>query len=228
MIEPAFPQPTSFGLEGFPARLNQLIAQTTLSQAEFSRQISISPGFLSDVIKGRKKPGTDFLYAIRTVFGASIDWLLTGEGTMFGRSDIDLDLLRNIELYIAVARAAVVDGDATAKALLVLCQTGHLQEAMADPALNAFLESIASDSDLSLAAELYNSHLWYHDPAFRRRNLLAAAQAHFQAQKPHDKPAAFADTSGAMVNINFGGSQRNAGQNYYDNRHSKPREKPKR
>ncbi len=197
MIARILPQNPSLGLDGFPARLNQLIAQTALSQAEFARQISISPGFLSDVIKGRKKPGTDCLYGIRSVFGASIDWLLTGEGTMFGRNDIDLDLLRNIELYIAVARSAVVDNDPTAKALLLLCQAGHIQEALADPALNDFLERIAPDSDLNLAAELYNSHLWYHDPAFRRRNLLAAAQAHFETQKPHNKQAAFADTAGS-------------------------------
>lgn len=216
MIERAFPQPSNLGLEGFPARLNQLLAQTALSQAEFARQIGISPGFLSDVIKSRKKPGTDFLYGIRTVFGASVDWLLTGEGTMFGRNDIDLDLLRNIELYIAVARSAVVEGDPTAKALLLLCQAGHLQEALADPALNDFLDRIAPHSDLNLAAELYNSHLWYHDPAFRRRNLLAAAQAHFEAQKNHDKRAAFADTTGSPVQINVGGSQRNAGRDYYE------------
>ncbi|CAD6872407.1 helix-turn-helix domain-containing protein [Methylomonas fluvii] len=216
MIEHALPQNSSLGLDGFPARLNQLIVQTALSQAEFARQIRISPGFLSDVIKGRKKPGTDFLYGIRSVFGASIDWLLTGEGTMFGRNDIDLDLLRNIELYIAVARSAVVDNDPTAKALLLLCQAGHIQEALADPALNDFLERIAPHSDLNLAAELYNSHLWYHDPAFRRRNLLASAQAHFEAQKPHDKRAAFANTPSAPIQINFGGSQRNSGRDYYE------------
>ncbi len=32
--------------------------------------------------------------------GCRIDWLLTGEGTMSGRSDIDIDLLRTIQLYI--------------------------------------------------------------------------------------------------------------------------------
>ncbi len=210
------PQNASLGLEGFATRLTQLIAQSTPSQAEFARRIGISTGFLSDVVRGLKKPGTEFFYAIRTEFGASIDWLLTGEGTMFGRNDIDLDLLRNIELYIAVARSAVVDGDPTAKALLLLCQAGHLQEALADPALTDFLERIAPHSDLNLAAELYNSHLWYHDPTFRRRNLLAAAQAHFEAQKPHDKRAAFANMANSTVQINFGGSQRNAGRDYYE------------
>ncbi|OQW72274.1 MAG: hypothetical protein BVN35_14175 [Proteobacteria bacterium ST_bin11] len=52
--------------------------------------------------------------------------------------------------------------------------------------------------------------------AFRRRRLFAAAQSHFETPKPHDKRAAFADTPSAPVQINFGGSQRNASRDYYE------------
>ena len=136
---------------------------------------------------------------------------------MFSRSNIDLNLFRTIQLYIDVARAAVVEGDPTAKALLLLSQADHLQDAKADPILSAFLENIASkNSDLDLAAELYNGHLWNNDPAIQRRNLLAATIAHFESHKPHDKMAAFANTANSSVQINFGTSQRNAGLNYYE------------
>ena len=65
------PKNITLGLEGFAKRLNQLIAETELSQAEFARQVGVSGGFLSDVVRGLKKPGAEFFYGIRTVFGAS-------------------------------------------------------------------------------------------------------------------------------------------------------------
>lgn len=207
----------ALGLEGFAARLAQLIAQTGLNQSEFARQLGVSAGFVSDAARGVKKPGAEFLYAVRTVFGASVDWLLTGEGTMHGGSGIDLDLLRTIRLQIAVARAAVIDADPTAKALLLLIRDGRLQEVAADPDLRSFLDRIAPDNgDVDLASELYNGHLWTNDPAAQRRNLLAAAIAHFEARKPIDKVAALARATGATIQINISPSQRNAGRDYHE------------
>lgn len=205
------------GLEGLAARLAQVIAHTGLNQSEFARRLGVSAGFVSDVARGVKKPGAEFLHAVRTVFGASVDWLLTGEGTMQGGSGIDLDLLRTIRLQIAVARAAVIDADPTAKALLLLIRDGRLQEAAADPDLRSFLDRIApQDGDADLATELYNGHLWTEDPTTQQRNLLAAAVAHFEARKPIDKVAALARSSGATIQINISPSQRNAGRDYHE------------
>ena len=81
------------GLDGFATRVGQAIAHTGLNQSEFARQLGVSAGFVSDVVRGQKKPGAEFLHAIRTTFGISVDWLLTGEGTVTGGSGIDLDLL---------------------------------------------------------------------------------------------------------------------------------------
>ncbi len=186
------------GADGFAARLTRVIAHTGLNQSEFARRLGASAGFVSDAARGIKKPGADFLHGVRTVFGVSIDWLLTGEGTMHGGSGIDLELLRAIRLQIAVARTAVIDADPTAKALLLLIREGRLQEAAAEPALGAFLDRIApEDSDFDLATELYNGHLWTDDPDAQRRNLLAAAIAHFEARKPIDKLATLARAAGA-------------------------------
>lgn len=41
-----------------------------------------------------KEPGADFLFGLREAFGVSIDWLLSGDGVMFGGHGIDLELLR--------------------------------------------------------------------------------------------------------------------------------------
>ncbi len=201
--------------DGLAARMTLVISQTGLSQSEFARRLGASAGFVSDVARGVKKPGADFLHGLRTVFGVSIDWLLTGEGTMRGGSGIDLELLRAIRLQIAVARTAVIEADPTATALLLLIRAGKLQEAAADPALGTFLDRIApEDSDFDLATELYNGHLWTDDAGAQQRNLLAAAIAHFEARKPIDKLASLARASGVTVQINVSPMQRNAGHTY--------------
>lgn len=205
------------GLDGLAARLAQAIAHSGLNQTDFARQLGVSPGFVSDVVRGNKKPGAEFLHAVRTSFGISIDWLLTGEGTISGGGTIDLGLLRTIRLQIAVARSAVVDANATAKALLLLIRDGRLQEAANEPAIGRFLEEIAApDSDSELALELYNGQLWTQDPVAQQRNLLAAAIAHFEARKPIDKLAALSRASGTTVQINISPSQRNAGRDYHE------------
>jgi len=207
----------SVDLDGFSIRIMLIISQTGLNQAEFARRLGVSAGFVSDAARGNKKPGADFLFSVRTVFGVSIDWLLTGEGTMRGDSGIDLELLRAIRLQIAVARTAVVDADPTAKALLLLIREGRMQEATADPVLRKFLDRIAPvDGDIDLATELYNGHLWTDDLDTQHRNLLAAAIAHFEARKPIDKLATLARATGSTLQINMGTIQRNAGRDYHE------------
>jgi len=207
------------GLDGFATRVGQAIAHTGLNQSEFARQLGVSAGFVSDVVRGQKKPGAEFLHAIRATFGISVDWLLTGEGTVTGGSGIDLDLLRTIRLQIAVARSAVIDGNTTAKALLFLIRDGRLQEAAAEPDIKAFLDEIApTDSDAELALELYNGQLWTQDPGAQRRNLLAAATAHFEARKPIDKVATLTRGSGSTstLQINTGAFSKVAGRDFHE------------
>lgn len=207
------------GLDGFATRVGQGIAHTGLNQSEFARRLGVSAGFVSDVVRGQKKPGAEFLHAIRTTFGISVDWLLTGEGTITGGSGIDLDLLRTIRLQIAVARSAVIDGNTTAKALLLLIRDGRLQEAAAEPDIKAFLDEIApADSDAELALELYNGQLWTQDPSAQRRNLLSAAMAHFEARKPIDKVAALTQSSRSTstLQINTGAFSKIAGHDFHE------------
>ena len=205
------------GLDGLAAMLAQSIAHSGLNQTDFAKQLGVSPGFVSDVVRGNKKPGAEFLHAVRTSFGISVDWLLTGEGTISGRGTIDLGLLRTIRLQIAVARSAVVDANTTAKVLLLLIRDGRLEEAANEPAIGRFLEEIAApDADSELALELYNGQLWTQDPVAQQRNLLAAAIAHFEARKPIDKLAALSRASGTAIQINISPSQRNAGRDYHE------------
>ena len=202
-------------LEGLGARLALAILHMGISQSEFARRLGSSPGFVSDVVRGVKKPGAEFLFGVKQFFGISIDWLLAGSGTMHGGGDINLDLLRTIRLQVAVAKAAIAGGDPTAKALLLLIRDGRLAEAGNEPELRAYLDRLCpEDRDRDLADELYNGHLWTDDPATQQRNLLAAAIAHFEARKPLDKLATLAKASGTTIQINIGTNQRNAGRDH--------------
>lgn len=208
------------GLEGFAPRLGQAIAHVGLNQSEFARAVGASAGFVSDVVRGQKKPGAEFLSAVRTTFGISIDWLLTGEGTMMGNAGIDLDLLGSIRLQIAIARSAVLEGNPTARALLVLIRDARLQEAAAEPDIKAFLDTLLiSDADIDLALQLYNGQLWTQDPKAQQRNLLAAAVAHFETRKPVDKMAALARSKGGVLSslqINTGSYNKIAGRDFHE------------
>jgi transcriptional regulator with XRE-family HTH domain len=215
MINQDTPPPPDDILNGFGARFSQAILHLAINQSEFARRLGSSPGFISDIVRGVKKPGAEFLASVRQTFGISSDWLLTGDGTMFGGAGINLDLLRAIRLQVAVARAAVAENNPTAKALLLLIRDGRLSEATADPALREFLDQLCGDgSDFDLATELYNGHLSTPDPATQQRNLLAAAIAHFEARKPLDKLASLSKASGATIQINIGTHQRNAGRDH--------------
>lgn len=202
---------------GFAARLAQVIQHTGLNQSEFSRRLGASAGFVSDAVRGLKKPGAEFLYGVKTVFGASIDWLLTGEGTMQSANRIDLALLNAIRLQVSVARMAIIEGDATAQALLLLIREGLLQQATNQVELATFLDQIIhTEGDWQLAIELYNGHLWTDNSDIQRRNLLEAAISHFEARKPVDKLSSLiARTPKQNIQINIASSQRIAGGDYH-------------
>lgn len=204
---------------GLPARFAQVLTLAGISQTDLARKLGISPGFVSEVARGIKRPGPDFFMGIRRLLGVSIDWLMSGEGTMTGGAGIRHELLQAIKLQIAVARAAVIDADPLAKALLVLIREGQLA-GIHDEAFAQLLERIAPvDAELDLAVELYNGHLWTADPVAQRRNLLAAAVAHFEARRPLNKIAALTgagvhDSSTMHIQFNTGRGQRIAGRDY--------------
>ncbi|MEO6855940.1 MAG: helix-turn-helix transcriptional regulator [Rhodoferax sp.] len=208
----------------------QVMAFAGISQAECARRLSMSPSFLSDVLKGAKRPGAEFMLAIKTTLGVSVDWLLTGAGNMTGGMGVQHELLKAIRLQIAVAKAAVLQDDAMAKALVLLIREGQLAAAQADPGLNALLERLAPmEADLDLAVELYNGHLWASDPVTQRRNLMAAATAHFEARKPMDAMASITGTftprqqpeQHAVLQVNSGKDQRIAGRDYKERKGAK-------
>lgn len=71
---------TELDKNGYAARIAHLIYLTGLNQSEFAKRLGVSAGFVSDAVRGLKKPGAEILFRIKAEFGVSIDWLLTGGG----------------------------------------------------------------------------------------------------------------------------------------------------
>ncbi|WP_124552536.1 helix-turn-helix domain-containing protein [Methylophilus methylotrophus] len=207
--------PTSH-LDSLGTRLSSLLAMIGLSQSEFARRLKISQGFVSDVLRGIKKPGAEFLYAIKIEFGISVDWLLTGEGTLKGETQIDIPLLRMIQLQISIARKAILEKDIAAKSILLLIQNNKLNEAASDSEIKKFLDNIEHESeDFSLAIELYNGHL-LTDETLRQRNIMASAVAYFESRTPKDSINILTQIQPISLSLNISSNQRNAGRDYYE------------
>lgn len=204
-------------LDTLGTRLSSLLAMIGLSQAEFARRLKVSQGFVSDVLRGIKKPGAEFLYAIKIEFGISIDWLLTGEGTLKGETQIDIPLLRMIQLQISIARKAILERDIAAKSIMLLIQNSKMKEAAADSEIKEFLDNIEHKAeDFGLAIELYNGHL-LTDETLRQRNIMASAAAYFESRTPKDRINLLTQTQQPIsLSLNISSNQRNAGRDYYE------------
>lgn len=214
---------------GFPGRLTQVLANARMSQTELARGLKLSAGFMSEVMRGMKRPGPDFFIGIRDLLGISADWLLTGEGAMSGGMGVRQDLFQAVQLQIAVARAAIVERDPVAKALLLLIREGRMDAIAADPDFSELLDRVAPQSpDLDLAIELYNGHLATTDPIAQRRNILAAATAHFETRRPTDRMAAFTGIGSTTVQHNTGAYQRISGHTYIEHQGPPPASKKRR
>lgn len=197
-----------------------MIALTALSQTEFAHRLGVSPGFVSDVIRGVKRPGVEFLVGVNRAFGISIDWLLLGNGTMLGGAGIQVEFFSAIRLQVAIARAAVLLEDPVARALLLLLREGKISEAERDPVLRDCLGKLEpAEADVALVIQLYNGHLWSMDPVTQRRNILEAAITHFEAQRPIDRMAAITGNAAlpsSLVQMNTGKRQRISGGDYIE------------
>lgn len=65
---------------GVGERIQSLVGKDqTLEQ--FAQEIGVSSRTLGNYLRGEREPSYDFLRRVRTICGADINWLITGEGT---------------------------------------------------------------------------------------------------------------------------------------------------
>ncbi|MCW0352786.1 hypothetical protein NB716_001580 [Pantoea ananatis] len=206
-------------LDGLASRLALVVNRSGLNQSEFARKLGVSAGFMSDVLRGQKKPGAEFLYGLSTVFSVSADWLLTGKGTINGATGIDMAFMKMIELHIALAKSAVFDNNGMAQLLLHMAKEGKLSEMDDSSELTEFFRKIRPvDPEHELAFDIYNSQLWTADPDAQMKNSLSTALAWFQARKPIDPRAVLQPSSSGsgVTQIITNSGNKTAGRDFYE------------
>jgi len=67
-----------------------------------------------------------------------------------------------------------------------------------------------------LVTGIYNSHIWVNDPDMQRQNILAAAIEYFELRQPVNIFKTASREVKSNVQINIGGSQRNALGDYHE------------
>lgn len=68
-------------------RLQQFLESEGLSQAQFADSINVARAGISHIMSGRNNPSYEFIVnTIRRYPDLNIEWLLTGNGTMYGKS----------------------------------------------------------------------------------------------------------------------------------------------
>lgn len=174
--------PTS-SLDAFGTRLAQMLAARGLTQGQFAVALGSSPAFVSDMIRGIKKPGADFLYRVAAAFQVSLDWLLLGEGRMDRQPGLDTELFRAVALRVQLARL-VAQGDAEAQHLAdeLLGKPAVLTTTPSVPAQRQALLGRLADTDEQAAAviAIYNAFIPTEESAHRLRDILTAALTHFR------------------------------------------------
>ena len=62
-------------------RIKQIREENSLTQQQFAKKIGTSKGYVSEIERNIRTPGTEILLSIKRFFGTNIDWILTGEET---------------------------------------------------------------------------------------------------------------------------------------------------
>lgn len=203
-------------------RIAEVVHVVGLNQKGFADRLGVSQAFVSNIINDQAIPGGEFLVALNKEFGVSIDWVLNATGNMFGNSQIDIPRFKEVRLLVAVARAAVLDNNPAATAVVLLVNSRSLQLTAKDATLKAFLDGLqCQDCDIDLVTDIYNRYQATHSPSLPRDFVMADAIRHFQLLKPVKWPDEPTPSASGTVNVTITGANvRSAAHNYYEN-HSK-------
>ena len=170
-------------LKQLGGRLRSAIRQLGLSQTAACKRVGVSDGFLSDVVRGRKRPGAELLLELRRVLGISTDWLLTGEGSMFSSAELAHKRLKAIRLQTRIAKAAEIDGDPIAKEFVDHVLRNRDLELLRQPRFAELVTRMSANGLDDLADHLYDVHSSYADDIALRRDALREAVKHFRESK---------------------------------------------
>lgn len=166
---------------GFGERFAEMLNELNLSQNEFARQLGSTSAFVSNVARGKSKPGLEFLQRIAETFGISLDWLILGKGTPSGQQGLNAEWHYAVMLRVALAQLIAEgnpDADALAKELL---DPNAPKKGASDAREELLAELTTRTSHSNLIAAIYNQHLSEQDINRRNADALMSAIASLKA-----------------------------------------------
>jgi len=87
----------SVSIDEFVSRLNILMTEKGLNKSDLARISDVTPSYISEVTRGKKKPNIEIVVAIANNFpDVSLRWLLLGEGEIYegGQADEDKEAVK--------------------------------------------------------------------------------------------------------------------------------------
>ncbi len=149
---------TDFKIEGFGERLLLLIQSNNLNQSSFANRLSASPSFISDLIRGIRKPGTDILIRIKKNFKVNIDWLLFGDSDFKNENEMNIELFKAIALRVDLVKAAL-SGNVQAKHTVEEICPSVSSQLNKNLQLNYLLDSLQINKDIDVINKIYVTFL---------------------------------------------------------------------
>lgn len=217
--------------EDFSSRLGKLIDDLNISQNEFARQIDSTSAFVSNMIRGKSKPGLDFLQKIAGCYNVSLDWLILGKGSMYGEALIDSDWHNSVFLRLVLAKH-IGRGSAEAQMLSdELLSNHHMSQPIISTERKQLLEQIAAETNVGPSiVGLYNQFIGISNLEKRNALALQSAIKSFQSHmndpladliqnfKKQDIPEnqSCEDKKKSSSQMQFGIGNKMAGHNFYE------------
>jgi len=87
-------------------RLKQLREDKCLNQGAFALSVGIKQGSLSDIERGKAYPSVDLLIKIKSIYRVNLDWLISGNGSMYYTDNVCVDIGTNVRCPILAEIAA--------------------------------------------------------------------------------------------------------------------------
>lgn len=210
---------------GFCERFGEMLSKLNLSQNEFARQLGSTSAFVSNIARGKSKPGLEFLQRIAETFEVSLDWLVLGKGTQAGHQGLNAEWHYAVMLRVSLAQLMVegnTEADALAKELLGQVTTSKKKPSGTRESL--LRELAARTSNANLMATIYNQMLGERDQSRRNAEALTAAINHLQrhnadplAAMLNEKEAAGqTPAQSSHVQIQTGSKSKMAGRNFIE------------
>jgi transcriptional regulator with XRE-family HTH domain len=77
-------------------RFAEIRSSTKLNRKRFAYSIGVNHSVTGDIELGKREPSRDVLLKLAKTHRVNINWLLTGEGTMFLKPDVSIEEIANI------------------------------------------------------------------------------------------------------------------------------------